>query len=95
MPKKKDISKIRERKKQRKIALRSVITSAMPDVGTIELRKFKRSDKFVGCNDALELCFKPAEGNYFRVVHNPPVLNDQLVQSEQIFEGLTPSMARI
>lgn len=95
MPKKKDISKIRERKKQRKIALRSVITSAMPDVGTIELRKFKRSDKFVGCNDALELCFKPAEGNYFRVVHNPPVLNDQLVQSEQIFEGLTPSMANL
>ena len=95
MPKVKDIDKIRERKKGRKKVLRSVIASEKPEVGTIELRQFKRSDKLIGCNEALELYFKPAEGDYFRVVHNPPEVNDQLVQSEQHFEGLAPTMTDI
>lgn len=55
-------------------------------------KEFKRSDKFVGCNEALESLFVPAKGSLFRVVHNPLEKNDELVQSEQVFEGLAPSM---
>ncbi len=92
MLKEKDKSKLRERKKQRKKAFRSVIAS---EVGSVELCQFKRADKLVGCNEAIEQKFEPAEGDYFRVVHNPPDQNDQLVQSEQEFEGLVPSMTNI
>lgn len=95
MLKVKDKTKLRERKKQRKKALRSFIATAAPEVETIEIRQFKRSEKLIGCNDALELYFIPAEGDYFRVVHNPPEVNDQLVQSEQHFEGLAPTMTDI
>jgi len=95
MPKEKNKSKLRERKKQRKKTLRSIIASEASEVGSIELYQFKRFDKLVGCNEAIEQKFVPAEGDYFRVVHNPPELNDQLVQSEQEFEGLAPSMTNI
>lgn len=56
---------------------------------------FKRYDKFVGCNEALDKLFVPANGDYYRIVHNPPQLNDQLVQSEQHYEGLAPSMPNL
>lgn len=55
-------------------------------------KKFKRSDKFLGCNEALESMFVPADGFFYRVVHNPLEANDELVQSEQVFEGLAPSV---
>lgn len=55
-------------------------------------KEFKRSDKFIGCNEALETLFVPANGSFFRVVHNPLEKNDELVQSEQMFEGLAPSL---
>lgn len=54
---------------------------------------FKRADKFIGCNEALETMFIPANGKFYRVVHNPLQDNDSLVQSEQHFEGLAPSMS--
>lgn len=59
------------------------------------LGRFKRANKLVGCNDAIETYFVPAEGNYYRIVHRPPQHNDELVQSEQVFEGLAPSMSDI
>lgn len=92
MSKPKNIIKIRERKRQRKKINRSLLAESLQPSGPVTPRQFKRSDKLVGCNDALERFFMPAEGDYYRVVHNPPELNDQLVQSEQQFEGLAPSM---
>lgn len=55
---------------------------------SIDVAKFKRADKFVGCEEALDLYFVPADGVMYRVVHDPLQKNDELVQNEQEFEGI-------
>ena len=85
MQKVKDIEKIREKKRQRKQAIKAAIRP----------KAFKRASKLVGCDEALATMFKPANGIFFRIVHNPLEHNDELVQSEQNFEGLAPSMPNI
>lgn len=54
----------------------------------IDVTKLKRADKFVGCEDAFDLYFVPADGVMYRIVHNPMQKNDELVQNEQEFEGI-------
>ena len=54
----------------------------------IDVARFKRADKFVGCEDALDQFFLPADGVVYRVVHAPLQKNDELVQNEQEFEGI-------
>lgn len=80
--------KKKRRKQQQRLSQNDVLNSSSQ-------RVFKRSGKFVGCNEALDQLFVPAEGEYYRVVHNPPEFNDQLVQSEQQFDGLAQSMPDI
>lgn len=75
--------------------LRKLLNPSNPKskkISRIVNKTFKRYEKFVGCNEALEKLFVPAHGEYYRIVHKPPQFNDQLVQSEQKFEGLAPSM---
>lgn len=85
-----ELKKRRKKKKQRKAQENASMES---NLGVPHI--FKRYDKFVGCNEALDKLFVPAEGDYYRIIHNPPQLNDQLVQSEQQYEGLAPSMSNL
>jgi hypothetical protein len=55
---------------------------------SIDVARFKRADKFVGCEEALDQYFVPADGVMYRVVHDPMQKNDELVQNEQEFEGI-------
>lgn len=88
----------KQKKKKRKDLRRKAnqtVPSMRATVGSVRERRFKRADKYVGCNDAITAYFAPANGDYFRIVHNPPEHNDELVQSEQVFEGLAPSMPNL
>lgn len=55
---------------------------------SICVARFKRADEFVGCEEALDLYFVPADGVMYRIVHDPLQKNDELVQNEQEFEGI-------
>ena len=88
----------KQKKKRRKDMRRKTLqttSSALALGDSVRERCFKRADKYVGCNDAMTTYFAPANGDYYRIVHNPPEHNDELVQSEQFFEGLAPSMPNI
>ncbi len=88
----------KQKKKKRKDLRRKAhltVSSVQVLAASVPERRFKRADKYVGCNDAMMTYFAPASGNYYRIVHNPPEHNDELVQSEQVFEGLAPSMSNI
>lgn len=51
-------------------------------------KKLKRSEMFVGCEEALEAYFVPADGTMYRLVHDPVNENDYRVQNEQEFHGI-------
>ena len=87
------LQKLKKRRKKKK--QQETQGSANIESNIATFHPFKRYDKFVGCNEALDKLFAPAEGDYYRIVHNPPQLNDQLVQSEQQYEGLAPSMPNL
>lgn len=87
------LQKLKKRRKEKERREAQENANLESDISTIHL--FKRYDKFVGCNEALDKLFVPAAGDYYRIVHNPPQLNDQLVQSEQQYEGLAPSMPNL
>lgn len=55
---------------------------------SVDVARFKRADKFVGCEEALDQYFVPADGVMYRIVHDPLQKNDVLVQNEQEFEGI-------
>lgn len=88
----------KQKKKKRKdpmLKAHRTVSSIQAPAGSVRELRFKRADKYVGCNDAITAYFEPANGDYYRIVHNPPEHNDELVQSEQVFEGLAPSMTNI
>lgn len=89
MNKKRRIFEIRQKKKRKeKLRKRGDIDANAAVEQDAVAKRFKRADKFVGSEDALEAYFIPAEGVMYRVVHNPVNENDYRVQSEQEFEGI-------
>lgn len=89
MNKKRRIFEIRQKKKRKeKLRKRGDIDANAAAEQDAVAKRFKRADKFVGSEDALEAYFIPAEGVMYRVVHNPVNENDYRVQSEQEFEGI-------
>lgn len=78
-----------KKNKKRKDKLRKLNGGAKKAApASIDVARFKRADKFVGCEDALGLYFVPADGVMYRIVHDPLQKNDELVQNEQEFEGI-------
>ncbi len=78
-----------KKNKKRKDKLRKLnggVKNAAP--ASLDVAKFKRADKFVGCEEALDLYFVPTDGVMYRIVHDPLQKNDELVQNEQEFEGI-------
>ena len=81
---------IRQKKKRREKLRKSSGREGVSALTGIEIAKrFKRAGKFVGGEDALEVYFVPADGEMYRIVHDPLHKNDELVQNEQVFEDLT------
>lgn len=78
-----------KQKKKRKEKLRKLgsIEKSTAETGVPVAKKFKRADKFIGCEEAFKVFFIPADGVMYRIVHNPLQRNDELVQNEQEFEG--------
>ena len=76
--------KQKRKKKLRK--LNGYVKKTAPS--SIGVARFKRADKFAGCEEALDQYFVPADGVMYRVVHDPMQKNDELVQNEQEFEGI-------
>jgi hypothetical protein len=73
-----------KKNKNRKDKLRKLnggVKNAAPT--SIDVARFKRADKFVGCQEALDQYFIPADGVMYRAVHDPLQKNDELVQNEQ------------
>lgn len=78
-----------KQKKKRKEKFRKLggVEKSAAETGMSVTKKFKREDKFIGCDEALKVFFIPADGVMYRIVHNPLQRNDELVQNEQEFEG--------
>ena len=85
--KKRRIFEIKQRKK-RKEKLRKLDGATNSPVAAVVAKKFKRADKFVGSEEALEAYFIPADGVMYRLVHDPVNENDYRVQNEQEFDGI-------
>lgn len=82
--------------KKRKEKLRKFngeVNNAAP--ASIDVAIFKRADKFVGCQEALDQYFIPADGVMYRAVHDPLQKNDELVQNEQEFEGIANTQSEL
>ena len=82
--------------KKRKEKLRKFngeVKDAAP--ASIDVAIFKRADKFVGCQEALDQYFIPADGVMYRAVHDPLQKNDELVQNEQEFEGIANTQSEL
>ena len=84
---KRRIFEIKQRKK-RKEKLRKRDGATNSPVAAVVAKKFKRADKFVGSEEALEAYFIPADGVMYRLVHDPVNENDYRVQNEQEFDGI-------
>lgn len=85
--KKRRIFEIKQKKK-RKEKLRKRDGATNSPVAAVVAKKFKRADKFVGSEEALEAYFIPADGVMYRLVHDPVNENDYRVQNEQEFDGI-------
>lgn len=85
--KKRRIFEIKQKKKRKEKLLKRSSAGNGTAVVTVA-KRFKRADKFVGSEAALDAYFVPADGLMYRVVHNPVNENDYRVQSEQEFEGI-------
>ena len=85
-----------KKNKKRKDKLRKLnggVKNAAPT--SIDVARFKRADKFVGCQEALDQYFIPADGVMYRAVHDPLQKNDELVQNEQEFEGIANTQSEL
>lgn len=85
-----------KKNKKRKDMLRKLnggVKNAAPT--SIDVARFKRVDKFVGCQEALDQYFIPADGVMYRAVHDPLQKNDELVQNEQEFEGIANTQSEL
>lgn len=88
MNKKRRKFEIRQKKKRKEKLLKRGGAGANGPASAFVARPFKRAGKFVGSEDALGAYFVPADGEMYRVVHDPVIENDYRVQNEQEFEGI-------